>query len=409
QVFGFGNDGWLTVMKNQFSGRPIAGLGDPDCLAGFLMMVWPLALALWMRAGSKITQFFWGFLFVASLAALFLTGSPGGWLGMAVGTVVFAGFLLKEQGIQGLKWFALPAILIVASFFVQPMSSNLKGFIGLPSESVEFQGQVWRGAIDMIRANPLLGVGPGVFRTAFPPHRPPYLMLHQPQRSAEVEHASNWLLEWTAETGIIGVLLLMAFWFYVLAQWWKLYKANAIPKTLAAGVFSTVAAVASDNLLDSNLYSPAILIPLLFLAAFPVALSQRFYRMEGFPIQRKEVDITRWKVYLLPLLALVMALVFQKMGDVFQRQGAELDLKKAAVSASSGKWDEALDFYTKALKLDPGNIDIPYSKGSVYLDRNQPGDLEKALADFKAVESISPDYKLLHYQMYEALLRLKRE
>lgn len=409
QVLGVSEDGWTAVVKNQFSGKPAAGFGNPDILAGFLTMVWPLALALWIRAASKASQFLWGSVSVLSLTTIFLTGSPGGWFGMTVGTAVFVVFIFKEQKLEGLKWFALPVVLIVASFFVQPMSNSLKGFEIPLSETVQFQKQVWRGTMDMITERPFLGAGYGTFATAFPSHRPPFLVLRQPQRASEIAHATNWFLEWTAETGVIGVLLLMTFWFYVLAQWWKLYRAHAISKPLGAGVFATVAAVAADNLLDSNSYFPSTLIPLLFLAAFPVALSQRFYRLEGFPIQRKETDITRWKIYFLPILALVMVLVFLKIRDAFQRQGAQLDLKKAAAATSRGQWNDALNFYDNALKLDGGNLLARYCRGTVYLNRNQANDLEKSLDDFKAVEQISPDYHLIHYQMYEALLRLGSE
>lgn len=409
QVFGIGDAGWTAVVKTQFNGKPVAGLGNPDSLAGYLMLVWPLALALWMRAKSKMAQILWGFLLTGSLFSLFLTGSAGGWLGLTVGTITFAVFILKDQGLQAIKWLMLPLALIVMSFFVPPMSTSLKAFWTPSSEVVQFQEQVWKGTMEMIKKQPIFGVGHGAFATAFPSYRPAFLMLHNPQRALEVEHASNWVLEWTAETGVVGFLLFAAFWFYVLAQWWKLYVVNAISKSLAAGVFASVAAITVDNLLNMNSYLPTTLIPLLFLAAFPVALSQRFYRMEGFPIQRKELDLTRWRIYLLPVLVLLAGLVFQRVVDAFQRQGADLNIKKASVATSLGKWGDALDFYNKALKLDPQNLAAQYFRGSVFLDRYQPGDMDKALTDFNTVGQTIPDYKLIHYQKYEALLRLNRD
>ncbi len=409
QVFGLGDGGWTMVVKNQFQGRSLAGLGNPDYLAGLLTMVWPLATALWMRAASRFAQSFWGLLTAVSLLAIFLTGSPGGWLGLTVGTLVFMGLTLKEQGFQGLKWFALPTLLIMMSLFLAPMSSGLKAFLTPAGEPAQFQWQVWRGSVTLIEERPLLGFGYGNFSTAFPSHRPPYLALHQPQRASDVGHASNWPLEWAAETGFVGLFMLLAFWFYVLAQWWKLYKANAIPKSLGAGIFAAIGGLAVDNLLDMNSYLPTTYVPLLFLAAFPVALSQRFYRIEGFPLQRKELDLSRWKIYLLPVLALLMALVFQRVGEAFQRQEADLELKKGSAAASRGNWDEALDFYDKVLKLDPDNIPARYFEGTACLERNHPGDLAKALGYFDAVEQITPDYKLIHYQKYQTLLRLGKD
>src|SRR4029077_19044402 len=135
-----------------------------------------------------------------------------------------------------------------------------------------------------------------------PSYRPISLIMKQPQRSYGVSHVHNWVMEWTAETGLIGLALLLAFWFFVLAQWWKLYSANAIPKALAAGVFAAVAAVGVDNLFDMNSYLPSTRIPLLFIAALPVALSQRFYKMEGFPIQLRRFDLSPYKIFFLPIV-----------------------------------------------------------------------------------------------------------
>jgi tetratricopeptide (TPR) repeat protein len=409
QVFGIGNGGWMAIVKTQFNGRPVAGLGSPDFLAGYLMLVWPLALALWMRAKNKMSGYFWGFLLTIALFSIFLTGSPAGWVGLTIGTIVFMAFILKVLRYQDLKWLTLPFVLIAASFFVPPMSINLKVFLTRSSKPVQFQEQIWNGTMEMIQKQPVLGVGHGAFAVAFPSYRPAFLMLHDPQRTSEVWYASNWILEWIAETGVIGFLLLLAYWFYVLSQWWKLYTANAISKPLVIGVFAAVVAVAADNLLDMNSYLPTTRIPLLFLAAFPVALSQRFYKMESFPIQRKELDLTRWRIYLLPILLLLVGMVFQRVEDAFQRQGADLDMKKASIVTTLGKWDDAIDLYGKVLKLDPQDVAAQYFRGSAYLDRNHPGDMDKALADFNAVGQIMPDYKLIHYQKYEVLLRLNHQ
>ncbi len=409
QAAGMGGEGWSQVVKTQWNGRPVAGFGSPDFLAGYLLMVWPLALALWMRAERTVSKIFWGFLVTASLAALFLTGSVAGWVGLAAGTVVFGIFVVKNDGwFKAFQWLGLPLALTAASFVVPPMDSSLKEWTGSPSPAVRFQEQVWKGTVDMVQNHPMGGVGFGAFMAAFPSYRPAFLILRQAQRAYGVDHASNWALEWAAETGVVGLLLILGFWFYALAQWWKLYKANAVSRPLAVGAFAAIAAVAAGNLLNMDGYLPSIALPLLFLAAFPVALSQRFYRMTGFPIQRRELDISRRKIYFLPFLTALMALALLKVGNAFQRQGADLDLKKASEAAVMGNWSESLGLYDKALLLDPGNPFDLYERGSVYLDRNQPGDLDKALEDFNGAGNILPDYKLIHFQKYEVLLRLNR-
>jgi tetratricopeptide (TPR) repeat protein len=130
--------------------------------------------------------------------------------------------------------------------------------------------------------------------------------------------------------------------------------------------------------------------------------------MEGFPIQLKELDLSKLKAFLWPLAIGIIALVFLQFESVFKRQEADILREKAAVSTSLGQWDDALDFYTQALKLDPTNFDARYLRGSIYLDRNKKGDLEAALADFNALNPVAPDYQLVHFKKYEVLNALKQ-
>jgi O-antigen ligase/tetratricopeptide (TPR) repeat protein len=409
QALGIGTGPWEILVKTSFGGRAIAGMGNPDFLAGYLLMIWPLALALLLRAGMKLSRIFWSFLWMASLCALLLTGSPTGYLGFLAGALVFAFFSFKDRLKVAFPWLLVLLGFLIGSFFLRPMSGQLQELLSEKGEAFQFQEQVWTGALDIVKRNPVFGVGYGAFASAFPAHRPVWLALHPAAESHGENHAYNWILEWMAETGVIGLLLLLAFWFYVLAQWWKLYKANAIPKVLAIGFFAVVSGVAVDNLFETNSYEPFIRVPLLFLAAFPVALSQRFYRMEGFPIRLKEMDLSKFKAFLWPLAVGIAVLVCLQIGNVFKRQEADILREKAAGSTQLGKWDEALGLYSQALKWDPSNFDARYLRGSIYLDRNQKGDLEAALADFNALDPVAPDYQLLHFKKYEALSALKRE
>jgi tetratricopeptide (TPR) repeat protein len=372
------------------------------------LMIWPLALALLIRAGMRFSRILWSFLLLLSLFALLFTGSLAGYFGFCAETLVFALFGFKDHLKGTFLWLSVLLGFLVLSFFLPPMAGSLEELFHQQGEILQSREQVGAGTLDMIRKNPVFGVGYGAYAAAFPAHRPALLALHPVLQSEGQKHAGNWLLEWTAETGVIGLLLFSAFWFYVLAQWWKLYKANAIPKVLAIGIFVVAAGVVADNLFDSNSYETFIRVPLLFLAAFPVALSQRFYRMEGYPIQLRERDLSKFKAFLIPLAAGIMALVIFQIGNAFKRQGADVLLEKASVSTQSGKWDEALDLSNRAFKLDPSDFEIRYMRGSVYLDRNQEGDLDAALTDFNALGPVAPDYKLLHFKKYEIFRALNR-
>jgi tetratricopeptide (TPR) repeat protein/O-antigen ligase len=409
QTLGMGDGYWATSVKNQYGGRVIAGFGNPDFLAGYLLMIWPLVLALLIRANLKLSRVFWSFLLLLSLFALFFAGSLAGYFGFCAEALVFAFFSFKDRLKGTFLWLFILLGFLTLSFFLPPMEGRLEELLHQKNKTFQSQQQGWVGALDIIEKNAVFGVGYGAYAAAFPAHRPALLALHPVLEGDGQKHANNWVLEWAAETGVIGLLLLSAFWFYVLAQWWKLYKANAIPKVLAVGIFVVAAGVCVDNLFDANSYEAFIRVPLLFLAAFPVALSQRFYRMEGYPIRLREQDLSKFKAILIPLAIGVMVMVVLQIGNAFKRQGADILFEKASTSIQLGKWDEALDLYNRAFKLNPSNFDIRYMRGSTYLDRNKEGDLEAALEDFNAMGPVAPDYRLLHFKKYEILEALKRD
>jgi tetratricopeptide (TPR) repeat protein len=408
QAWGSPGGGWAAWVREKFSGRPAAGMGSPGSLAGFLLLVWPLALALFMRAEKPFSKGFWGFLFVACLFTLGETGSPAGWAGFAAGALVFV-FLLRREGGRKvpMEAYALALFLLVTAF-LPPLSSRFQAVWGSGEILSRFDREVWSGAAAMVASHPVFGVGFGGFPSAFPRFRTASLMIHDPGEGYQVAGTGNGLLEWTAETGLPGLLLLAAFWFWVLAQWWKLYRANAIPRVLGAAVFAAFAAEGVDLFFGFDDPHSALLVPLLFLAAFPVALSHRFTHMEGFPIRLRQADLSRWKPLVLAALALAGIFCYGRTESAFRGQRAQVEWKKGDQAVKAGDWDGALGYLRGALDSDPGNISILYDEGSTLLDRGKPGDLEKALADFQAVGQTSPDYRLLHYEKYEALRGLGR-
>jgi O-antigen ligase len=274
QAFGMGAP--LSTDPTSWGGGVMAGMGDPGNLAGYLQMVWPLALALYLRAKKPAARLFWGLLFFSALTALVLTGSGAGWAGLLAGSLLFAFFAWRDGNKTALKWLLPLAAVLYFYAFHSPVSGKGTGFLEIKGEKARVQLQIWQDAVEMIKDGPLLGSGFGTFAQAYPSYRSQTVLTAQKERGFEVGHARNGVLDSLAETGWVGFLLFIAFWFHVLAQWWKLYSANAIPKVLAAGAFAAFGAVAVNNLFDPNGHLPSTLVPLFFLAAFPVALSQRF-------------------------------------------------------------------------------------------------------------------------------------
>ena len=411
QAVGFGGGAWLTIVQQNFQGRITAGLGNPDFFAGYLLMVWPIALALLLRAQSTAAKILWGFILASSLICLILTQSKAGWLGLVAGFLIYVAFFLIGSGqtASKRKWFFGLAVLLVFITFLSPLKERFSQLSNPQNDSVTFRKEVWKGTWTMIEAHPWMGTGFGTYQAAFPPYRTEALMLKQTQRSYQVDHAHNWLLEWTAEEGFVGLALLLAFWAAVVAQWWRLYKANAIPRALGAGAFAAFEGVAVDNFFDINASLPSTLIPLFFLAALPVALSARFAHLPGFPVRFFTWNIARFRVYLAPVTLLVVILMLNQINRAMMGQLADIQLKQAESLSEQKAWDQALPIYNNVIRIQPSNLAALYFRGSVYLDRGNPDDLPLALADFTAVQKWEPDYVLVHYKLSQVYAKMGKE
>ena len=57
----------------------------------------------------------------------------------------------------------------------------------------------------------------------------------------------------------------------------------------------------------------------------------------------------------------------------------------------NSKYDEAIDEFNKALKINPGIAEAYYNLGLIYENKNQP---EQACAMYEKALAINPEYKL---------------
>jgi hypothetical protein len=75
----------------------------------------------------------------------------------------------------------------------------------------------------------------------------------------------------------------------------------------------------------------------------------------------------------------------------------------AIFCSKSGNWAEAVREYGREVPWAPSYAMSRYFLGNTYSDRGEPGDLEKALARYKGVRNIAPDYISVAYREAKVL------
>ncbi len=250
---------------------------DPDHFAGYLAMVFPLALAcaafpnlLSPRRATLAFRIQCGVASFVIFLAILLSLSRGGWLALILGTIVMC-LLAAPRGQRndehssGLARFGGVRLAIVGIVILLGASMIFIGpearvdTVSRVNESATEMGTIvgrisaWKGGLSLIRDFPIFGVGLGGWPEIFERYQlPPWQLLF-------FSEAHNDYLQLLAETGIIGIALFA--WLAVrivrrVISGARTMEASAGP--IFAAIIAGIAAACVVEIFDFDLRIPAI-------------------------------------------------------------------------------------------------------------------------------------------------------
>jgi hypothetical protein len=183
-----------AILAKFTEGRVNGTLVYPNALAGAILLLFPVSLALAFNSTKQIKPFIRvmviALTFFLGGAAFFWTGSKLGWLiAIAIGCLCL--FRLKWSG--QLKLAALAAILVIG-FGI--FAIRFENYFAAGATSVGARFDYWRAAAEITYEHPLFGTGPGTFQR-------PYAEIKSPK--AEMTRLThNDYLEQFSDSGIVG-------------------------------------------------------------------------------------------------------------------------------------------------------------------------------------------------------------
>ena len=208
--------------------RVYSYLKNPNLLAGYLMPAVSfsaMAVLVWPRWLPKLLAMV---MFVTNSACLVMTLSRGGWLGflgMAFVMMVLLVFWWSPRFSPFWRKWSLPlllggsaAVVLGAVAVVPPVQSRVLSMFALRGDSSNnFRFNVYEAVFRMIKARPMIGIGPGneAFNSIYPKfQRPGYTALS----------AYSIYFETLVEGGIFGLLSLFWMLIVVFQQGWMQLK-----------------------------------------------------------------------------------------------------------------------------------------------------------------------------------------
>ena len=196
------------IILDKFKkGRVSGTLVYPNALAGAILLLFPVSLALAFGATKKLKPPIRSAAIALTLflggAGFFWTGSKLGWL-IAIAT---GGLFLFRLNWSTRFKFAVLGLIVFASLGI--FAVRFQNYFAAGATSVGARFDYWRAAVQTTADNPLLGTGPGTFQK-------PYSKLKSPD--AEMARlAHNDYLEQFSDSGIPGGIFYAAWIFLALA------------------------------------------------------------------------------------------------------------------------------------------------------------------------------------------------
>lgn len=232
-------------------------------LGGYLVVAGAIALAyLFSPGGGRREK--WVYLAAGLMGgALLTTFSRNAWIGLGVSAVIIA--------VAGRSWRVLAAVaaaaVIAAALAPQPVRNRLLSLAD-PRDPTRLERiLMWRSGLRMAMDHPLLGVGPGRIKEAFPAYADPRAM------KQSTGHLHNNFLHLAVERGFPALLAWLWAWggyFWLMARRLRAMRdAPFGPRFRAAGGLAAAAGFFAAGLFEYNFGDSEVFMAVLFAMALP--------------------------------------------------------------------------------------------------------------------------------------------
>ncbi len=278
---------WVSISGTIFSVPPVGyrlyGLfiGHANVFSGYINLLLPIVVVRLIQSKNTRRRLLWGFVIGIFILVQYFASSRGGWISAIAGLGItmtliqwprIRAFLLRGRRVtiqrrtfKDLAIFALGAVVTIALsviFILQIQFSP--GHAPITSARTG----IWLSSLEIIYQSPIFGHGPGSFSSLFA-----QATLAPPGFSTS--HAHNALLQITAQSGIVGLGLVLAAAVMFTTTIISIYRRAEVKERIQlAAYIGAGATVAVHHLFDFLLESPAYTAAVLVLLALALRQSR---------------------------------------------------------------------------------------------------------------------------------------
>ena len=243
-ALGTGKNGWLSNLSSRFLARhAFITLISPGAFSGLLILVIPVVIGL-IRTRKRHRYSLTAALAVLC-AGLILTRSIGAFISLIAGVFLMLLFV-NDQALSRFRRLFL--LMLFISIVILAAAIKLRGIsVVLPEMQAKLTS--FLRMIDVILAYPVFGGGAGSFETLY--NNPVF------GKAEHLKYASNFLIQACVETGVPGLILLVAAGFSAYSSVIRNFYFLRTPykKIMVFSLLTGITAFLIHNLVEADIYS----------------------------------------------------------------------------------------------------------------------------------------------------------
>jgi O-antigen ligase len=233
------------AQRTILSKRVFATFLSPDMLAGYLILLIPINIALLIQnfKNKKRAILLSIYLFMLCIT-LILTKSLGGWISLLICLALFTYLLSKTKRFYSYDYLILSIILAAVSIII--LTSRWQFFFDLknPHNSIVQRYYCYKTSLEIISNHPLGGIGLGNFRH--------YYQRYKPDGALFAGFSHNSYLQLWAEAGFFGIAFF--FWFVIVVIYDSSKRLKKNKNVIYLGLCIASISFLIHNTLDSTFF-----------------------------------------------------------------------------------------------------------------------------------------------------------